>query len=243
MKAKHYIEDDDNRIYFSLRRTGRKTIGIFVDRNGEVKVHAPIGASEKQVCEAVRRKSDWIIKKVHEVTERNACPVCKQFVSGEKFTCLGKELTFQIEERDLDKPDVFVQENTMAVYLPYGLYGESRKQAIKEAVTKWYRQYFAEFAKERIDRYSLRLKAASRRVVVKDQKTRWGSCSKRGNINLNWRLVMAPVDVVDYVVVHELCHLRVMNHSRDFWNLVASILPDFQESRKWLKSNGHRLRI
>jgi hypothetical protein len=81
------------------------------------------------------------------------------------------------------------------------------------------------------------------KVVIKDQKTRWGSCSKKGNINLNWRLIMAPLHVIDYVVVHELCHLKVMNHSKDFWNLVESIQPNNHERRRWLKVNGNRLGI
>ncbi|MDH7565961.1 MAG: SprT family zinc-dependent metalloprotease [Clostridiales bacterium] len=243
MKDKHYIKIDDNRILYTLLKTKRKTIGISVDRNGEVKVSAPFRISEKQICEVVQKKADWIVKKVNEVRERNANTVCREFVSGEKFLYLGKEYTLEIVEKDLGKSEVFIQEYTMAVYISQGLSEESRKQAIKEALVKWYRQRFAEIVKERIDKYSLQLKVAPCKVVIKDQKTRWGSCSKKGNINLNWRLVMAPLDVIDYVVVHELCHLKVMNHSKDFWNLVESILPNYHESRKWLKVNGNRLGI
>lgn len=138
---------------------------------------------------------------------------------------------------------MLMQEDTIAVYISQGMSEESRKQAIKEVLVKWYRQRFAEIVKERIEKYSLQLKATPCKVVIKDQKTRWGSCSKKGNINLNWRLIMAPLHVIDYVVVHQLCHLKVMNHSKDFWNLVVSILPDYHESRKWLNVNGNRLGI
>ena len=243
MKVKYYIENYGNRIYYTLHKTKRKTIGIIVDKNGEVKVHAPFCVSEKQVCEAVKKKADWIIKKVNEVTERNLNVECRQFVSGEKFLYLGKEYTLEIVEKDLSKSEVLILEDTMAVYISKGLYAESRKQAIKEALIKWYRQRFAEIVKERIEKYSLQLKVAPCKVVIKDQKTRWGSCSKKGNINLNWRLVMAPIDIIDYVVVHELCHLKFMNHSKDFWNLVKSILPNYTEGREWLKVNGNRLGI
>ncbi|MBZ4647572.1 MAG: hypothetical protein JG777_3061 [Clostridia bacterium] len=243
MKDKYYIENDDNRISYTLLKTKRKTIGITVDRNGEVMVHAPFCVTEKQICEVVQKKADWIIKKVNEVIKRNSNLVCRQFVSGEKFLYLGKEYTLEIVEKDLSKAEVLMQEDTMAVYISQGLSEESRKQAIKEALIKWYRQSFAEIIKERIEKYSLQLKAAPCKVVIKDQKTRWGSCSKKGNINLNWRLVMAPLHVIDYVVSHELCHLKVMNHSKDFWNLVESIQPNYHESRKWLKVNGNRLGI
>lgn len=243
MKDKYYIENGDERIYYTLRRTKRKTIGIIVDRNGDVKVHAPFCVSEKQVCEVVRKKADWIIKKVNEVKERNSNLVCRQFVSGEKFLYLGKEYTLAIVEKDLSKSEVFIQGDTLAVYIPWGLYAESMRQAIEAALIKWYRQRFAEIAKERIDKYSLQLKVAPCKVMIKNQKTRWGSCSKKRNVNLNWRLIMAPVDIIDYVIVHELCHLKVMNHSKHFWNLVASVLPNCHESRKWLKVNGNRLGI
>lgn len=243
MKDKYYIENDDNRISYTLLKTKRKTIGITVDRNGEVKVSAPLRISEKQIKEVVQKKADWIIKKVNEVIKRNSNLVCRQFASGEKFLYLGKEYTLEIVEKDLSKDEVLMQEDTMAVYISQGLSEESRKQAIKEALIKWYRQRFTEIVKERIEKYSLQLKVAPCKVVIKDQKTRWGSCSKKGNINLNWRLVMAPLDVIDYVVVHELCHLKVMNHSKDFWNLVESILPEYHEKREWLKVNGNRLGI
>ncbi|MDD2251326.1 MAG: M48 family metallopeptidase, partial [Candidatus Cloacimonetes bacterium] len=124
-----------------------------------------------------------------------------------------------------------------------GLTGESRKQVVKETLIKWYRQCFTEVVEERIEKYSLYLSVSPRKVVVKDQKTRWGSCSEKGNINLNWRLVMAPIEIIDYVVVHELCHLRIMNHSKDFWNLIESILPNYRESRGWLKVNGSSLEM
>ena len=243
MEVKHYIENYDSRIYYTLFKTKRKTIEITVDRNGEVKVSAPFRISEKQICEVVQKKADWIVKKVNEVRERNSNLVCRQFVSGEKFLYLGKEYTLEIVEKDLSKAEVLMQEDTMAVYISQGLSEESRKQAIKEALIKWYRQRFAEIVKERIEKYSLQLKVAPCKVVIKDQKTRWGSCSKKGNINLNWRLVMAPIDIIDYVVVHELCHLKFMNHSKDFWNLVKSILPNYTEGREWLKVNGNRLGI
>lgn len=244
MKDKEYfIETSNNQITYTVVKTNRKTIGITIDMNGEVKVSAPLRISEKQIKEVVQKKADWIIKKVNEVRERNSNTVCREFISGEKFLYLGKEYTLEIVEKDLGQAEVFMQEDTIAVYISQGMSEESRKQTIKEALVKWYRQRFAEVVKDRIEKYSLQLKVAPCKVVIKDQKIRWGSCSKKGNINLNWRLIMAPLHVIDYVVVHELCHLKVMNHSKDFWNLVESILPNYHESRKWLKVNGNRLGI
>jgi len=243
MKDKYYIENDDKRIYFTLLKTKRKTIGIIIDRNGEVRVHAPYRVSEKQICEAVKKRANWIIKKVNEVKARNSNLTCRQFVSGEKLLYHGKEYTLVIMERDFGKPEVLIKEDFMEVYIPRGLPAEIGKQVIKETLIKWYRQRFAETAKEKLEKYSKQLRTAPCKTMIKSQKTRWGSCSKKGNINLNWRLIMAPDNIIDYVIVHELCHLKVMNHSKDFWNLVKSVLPDYPERRKWLKENGYRLAI
>ncbi|WP_133627269.1 M48 family metallopeptidase [Fonticella tunisiensis] len=81
------------------------------------------------------------------------------------------------------------------------------------------------------------------RVVVKEQKSIWGSCSSRGNINFNWRLIMAPLSVIDYVVIHELCHLKHQDHSSKFWSLVEYVMPDYKEKKKWLRENGGRLKL
>jgi len=240
---KYYVEINDNKVAYTVVKTRRKTIGITIDRNGEVRVSAPLGISERQIRETVQKKAGWIIKKVSEVIERNSNLICRQFVSGEKFMYLGEEYTLEVAEKDLGKAEVLMQEDTITVYISRGLSEESRKQAIKEALIKWYRQRFDEIVKERIKKYSMQLKVAPCRVVIKNQKTRWGSCSNKGNINLNWRLIMAPLHIIDYVVVHELCHLKVMNHSKDFWNLVESIQPNYHENQKWLKINGNRLEI
>ncbi len=240
---KYFIEINNGKINYSIVKTKRKTIGITVDRNGKVKVSAPLYVSEKEIREVVQEKTDWIAKKVNEVRKRNLNTVHKEFVSGEEFLYLGEKYTLKIAELDLAKPEVLIQADTIVVYIFKGLTGESRKQVVKETLVKWYRQCFTEVVEERIEKYSLHLNVSPRKVVVKDQKTRWGSCSEKGNINLNWRLVMAPIEIIDYVVVHELCHLRIMNHSKDFWNLIESILPNYRESRGWLKVNGSSLEM
>jgi len=239
----YFVGIKDNEIAYTVTKTKRKTIGITINMYGEVKVAAPLHISEKQIGEIIRKKADWIIRKVNEVKKMNSNIVYKKYVSGEKILYLGKEYALEIAEMGTRKDEVYIQDDTISVYIKHGLTEESKKQAIKEELIKWYRQRFAEIIKERIEKFSQQLKVIPCKVVIKDQKTRWGSCSKKGNINLNWRLVMAPIDIIDYVVVHELCHLKVMNHSKDFWNLVESILPSCREKREWLKANGNRLEI
>ncbi|HHV72533.1 MAG TPA: M48 family metallopeptidase [Clostridia bacterium] len=243
MKDKvYYIESNGIRIAYILVKTRRKTIGITVDKNGEVKVAAPLWISEKKIQEIVEKKTEWIVKKVKEVRERNSNRVGREFVNGEKFFYLGKEYALKVEEKNLAQTEVIMGDDTITVHISQGLLEESRKQLVKETLLQWYRQRFAKIAGERIKKYSRQIKVSPCKVVIRNQKTRWGSCSSKGNINLNWRLVMAPLEIIDYVIVHELCHLKIMNHSKDFWNLVESILPSYAESKKWLKVNESRLR-
>lgn len=240
---KYFIEYKGTKIFYTLTKSKRKTIGIRIDNNGEVNVSAPLRLSKKQIEEAVRGKVDWIFNKVNKVKAMSLDVVPREFVNGEKLLCLGKEYTLKVVYRDLTRPEVCMQDDTISVYISARITEESRKQTVKETLIKWYRKYFSSIVNDRIEKYSLMLNATPCKVVIKDQKTRWGSCSVKGNVNLNWRLVMAPVDIIDYVVVHELCHLKIMNHSKDFWLLVESVLPCYKEKRKWLKTYGYRLVI
>lgn len=104
-----------------------------------------------------------------------------------------------------------------------------------------YRQAAKEYITKRADYFADQLGVSYCTITIRDQKTRWGSCSSKGNLSFNWRLILAPPKVLDYVVVHELCHRREMNHSPRFWALVQSMMPDYKQHRKWLKENGDRL--
>lgn len=110
------------------------------------------------------------------------------------------------------------------------------------ALEKRYRDAAKEYIPKRVEYYHAFTGGQYTKITIRDQKTRWGSCSSNGTLSFSFRLMMAPPRVLDYVVVHELCHLTHMNHSKEFWNMVETILPDYKEHRKWLKENGHTLR-
>lgn len=110
------------------------------------------------------------------------------------------------------------------------------------ALEKRYRDAAKDYIPKRVEYYHQFTGGSYQKITIRDQKTRWGSCSSNGTLSFSFRLMMAPPRVLDYVVVHELCHLKHMNHSKEFWNMVENILPDYKEHRKWLKENGHTLR-
>ena len=113
----------------------------------------------------------------------------------------------------------------------------------RNALEKRYRQAAKEYIPKRIQVFLPLTGGEYQQIAIRDQKTRWGSCSSNRTLSFNWKLMLAPPKVLDYVIVHELCHLSHMNHSKDFWKLVETVLPDYKESKKWLKENGQTLQL
>lgn len=111
----------------------------------------------------------------------------------------------------------------------------------REQLEKWYRKEAMAVISEKASEYSKLLSVHFEGIRIKDQKSCWGSCSSKGNLNFNWRIIMAPEPVCDYVIIHELCHLVFMDHSANFWNLVESLCPNYKQYKKWLKENGKQL--
>jgi len=165
----------------------------------------------------------------------------KHFTDGNPILFLGEECPLRIRVNEGKK-------RTKISKLPAGIYillgeqifsgPENTKQThIKEQLYKWYRTQAGIIIEERVQYYSSVLGEEYGQIRIKDQKSCWGSCSGKKNLNFNWHLVLTPPEILDYVVVHELCHLRQMNHSRDFWREVERILPDYKARRKWLRTN------
>jgi predicted metal-dependent hydrolase len=165
----------------------------------------------------------------------------KSFITGESLYYLGK--AYGIVSLDVENKGVYAGFNgeNFLVYINESIKNCERKDTVRTALVKWYRERARYVFEERTSFYSRMLKLYPGTIRIKEQKTMWGSCSGRGNINYNWRLIMAPIDILDYVVVHELCHLKHKNHSKEFWNLVESIFPDYSQNRKWLRENGMKL--
>ena len=121
--------------------------------------------------------------------------------------------------------------------------GNGYTEVQRQYLEKRYREAAKEYIPKRVDDFVTLTGGSYERITIRDQKTRWGSCSGRGTLSFNWKLMLAPPAILDYVVVHELCHLTHMNHSRDFWQAVECVLPDYKERRQWLKEHGEELQL
>lgn len=236
MKSKITYGNDE--IEFDIVRKKRKTICIKIEEDGEVLVSAPLRISKEYIMLVVKNRAGWIIDKQKEVKMRGSQKVKREFEQGSTFMYLGKEYPTKIVFNQYRK-NIFISFNEE--FLIYTNTMDEEK--LKLALEKWYRQETLQIVTKRIDFYANNFKDKVTDIKVKEQKRRWASCTGKNSILFNWRICMARPDVIDYIVVHEMCHMDHRNHSKFFWNRVAEIMPDYKEKHEWLKINGMNLYI
>jgi len=237
----HKFQYEGEEIQYTLTKSKRKTIGIKITNYGEVKVSAPLRASDKAIEDIVYKKAKWILDKLKVARENQGKVKKREYINGAAISFLGKEYELRVEEVLIKGASVKFDGQVFNVRVNKDLNNEGKEQFIKEVLTLWMRKKAKEVFEERTKYYANELRLFPKRITIKDQKTLWGSCSSKDNINFNWRLVIATIEILDYVVVHELCHLKHRNHSKEYWDYVEAAMPDYAERRKWLKDNGGSL--
>jgi len=216
-----------------LIRSKRKTVGLYIDRDGRLIVRAPRHAPRALIDAFVQEKEAWILEKqtlARRMAEQNQP---RQFKDGETFLYLGESYPLAIVSRQT-KPLVF----NAGFHLRRD--AQPRAAALFET---WYRQQARQVIGERLAWYAQEHDFQYNKIRIGGARTRWGSCSTTGTLSFPWRLVMAPLEMIDYVVVHELVHTRVRNHSPAYWDALAVIMPDYKPRRAWFHQNGHTLTL
>jgi len=216
-----------------IRSQRRKTIALIIDQEGRLIVRAPAHTSRRKIEKLVDEKSAWIQRKQREVKTRPPAARPKIFHNGEYFYYLGRVYPLVLSKR-LKPPLILNGTFSLA---------ESACEDGRKVFSEWYRERCREIVTERAAFHARRLNLRYRRIRITSARTRRGSCSLKGNLNFSWRLVMTPREVIDYVVVHELCHLKEPNHSTKFWARVAAAMPDYRTHRKWLKDYGQKFSL
>lgn len=229
-------------IPYTLVRSGRRrTVGITVKPDGTVSVRAPRGVSGDQIDRIVAGKAGWIRKRLAMNGLHGEHRHPRTFADGEEFPFLGE--TYRLERVEGLKGVAIMGDRLCVGTVGLRSRESEEPRRIAARITRWYRLHAAGIITGRVEHYSAHLGLKPAAVRLKTLKSRWGSCSSRGNLNFNWLLVLAPIHILDYVVVHELCHFVHPDHSSRFWDMVESILPDYRERRKWLRLNGAALHI
>jgi len=211
----------------------RKTISLHIKEGGEIVIHAPYEASKREIEQFIREREAWVVEKLVEEKER-VKELQKAFLPGEKFLYLGEWYPLKIDESD---------HRGLPLKLSFGnfvLDGEHVGEA-RDLFIEWYKRAAKEKIEGRIRYYSDRFQLFARGTKITGAKSRWGSCSRDNRLSFSWRIIMAPLTIIDYVLVHELVHIKEKNHSKKFWTSLAAVLPDYRERKIWLKKNGHKL--
>lgn len=232
------VEGDLIRFTVVRSRRRRKTITITIDETRGVVVAAPVRTSEKQVRELVRKRAAWIRGHLAVAPAPRRAPA-----SGDSLPFLGRNIPMLVRITPSPRPAVALADREIQVLLPDSVDEDARPGVIARALDRWYHERARDDLATRTAAWSQTTGTTPTAVLVRNQRRRWGSCGADGTLRFNWRLVMAPPEVVDYVVVHELVHIRVPNHSLAFWSEVERYLPDYRALRARLKEIGPTLAL
>ena len=216
-------------------RKRKKTISLHIREGGKIFVYAPYYTPKCEIEGFIREKRSWIVKKISE-KERRPKETEKAFLPGEKFLYLG-------EWYPLETGDCPHKKNRLTLSFGRFILDKDHIKEARNLFIQWYKGEAREKIAGRVHYHSQRLQLLPTGTKITSARWRWGSCSHDNRLSFSWRIIMAPLNIIDYVMIHELVHIKEKNHSKRFWNYMASVLPDYRKDRLWLKQNGHLLRF
>ena len=239
MTERDRVRFGDTTIEYQVRRSKRRkrTIQITVDGGG-VRVAAPMKTPDGELRAFVRKRAAWIAK--HAAKAQESAP--RRFVSGETLPYLGRDVRIVVESAGAPSPEVRFDHWRFRIAAPHTLDDPERSDQIRRSIVAWYWARAAERFPASVERWWPRLgRGQEPRVLIRDQRQRWGSCARDGTLRFNWRAMMLAPALIDYIVVHELAHLTHQNHSPDFWGVVRGAMPDAEYRRLRLREAGRSL--
>lgn len=226
-------------IQFEIYYKKRTSIGVTIDGYGTIAVQAPKGTTDNNVIQLLEEKWGLIQHTLKEIKERTQGPQKKVYEYGENFLFLGKNYPIQIfQDINITKEHVVLEEGKLNIYV-----NQSDTEKIKQALKRFYYQQCKVLVEKSVSSFQSSFKTKPRSIRISDSKTTWGTCDSKLHLTFNWRLAMAPREVIDYVVVHEMCHMVHLNHDRSFWRLVGKIMPDYKEKESWLALSNWKMTI
>ncbi len=226
------FEFESKNIEYSVQRTSRKrSVGIQVRPNASVLLLIPKRFSEKNLDEILEKRAAWILEKQKRFKENYKS---YSLLPGSLIPYRGESLTLNIRREAISQRSVIWEETQLNVLLK----NEDDEKQLRTQLLLWYQTQAREKIIESIYRFQMQLGVSAKRISIRNQKQRWGSCNSKHHLNFNWRLILAPPQVLDYVVVHELSHIAHLNHSSKFWKKVESVLPSHKEQRRLLRQKA-----
>ncbi|MBQ8519756.1 MAG: M48 family metallopeptidase [Agathobacter sp.] len=222
-----------------------------VNKDGSVTIKAPrLYPTDGELKSFVEQKLDWILKQRDIQQDREDMKLVRRFETDYSFPYLGEERL--VEMQSGKKNSIAFEDGKIIIKTPYFESLEEDYEAPENAekieklrndLKKWYKKQAFAYVSKRVEYYQSIVGVTVNSVSIKSRKSQWGSCDSNGDITFSWRLVMACPEAIDYVVIHELCHRKHMDHSREFWNQVQKYMPDFKKQKQWLEENSMNLTI
>ena len=224
---------------FEIVYKKRESLGITIDVYGNVEVQVPRGTTDDRVLQLIEEKWDWIQQKSKEMKDRLLGEKVKIYDHGEIFLYLGGEYPIKVsQDINIIQDYVVFEGDRLKIYVK-----QLEDAKIKQALKRFYYQECKKLVERSIRTYQKHFKTKPRSIRISDNNSNWGTCDSRQQLTFNWKLAMAPQQVIDYVVVHEMCHMVHLNHDRSFWRLVGKILPDYKEQENWLALSSWKMTV
>lgn len=231
--------DIDYQIVRSKKRT--RSTSLHIDDDGQVIVRAPHFAPESMIHHFVTQHTDWIQDRLK--THAQESKVKKKFITGELFPYQGQLYPLSITESPTRTRTKINLIDDMLIMLTPKIPDRHRLADLRDALKKWYISQSRPIFESQSTHYANLIGTSYQTIRIKETSSRWGSCSSHGNLNYNWKLILAPQEILTYVVIHEVCHLVHAHHQASFWDLVRKYDPAYPQHRRWLQKNGWKLNI
>ncbi len=229
--------------YLLLRSSRRETIEVRITTHGQVRVTAPSYVCQDDIEKFLSQRAHWVTERLNEISGMKAFVECRRYDTGQEFLFLGKNFPIYVEQDPgCLRAKISFDAHGWVITVPHNVSDDQKQEKVKDVLVKWYQQQAREVFGSRVFHFVRLMGLEPMTIEVKSQRAVWGLCRyHEKSIAFNWLLVLAPVHVIDYVIVHELAHLTHPNHSKRFWGMVEQFLPDYQERQDWLKH--HQLQM
>lgn len=218
-------------ITYSIKYSARKTISIIVERDRSVVVRAPLNTSEELIAKEVNKRKRLLQQKIEHNQKYPFPKPAKEFVSGETLLFLGKNYKLYVTESETEG----------VIFDSKFFISKTNQKKANRLFREWYVKSAIEIIVPKAKEVAKQLGVVYQNINILDLKYRWGSCTPKDNIHFNWRIIKAPISVIEYIIVHELTHLLEANHTPEFWNRIAVMQPNFKKAKDWLKEFGGEL--
>lgn len=218
----------------SIKRTNRlKTVSLKV-KNQEVVLSVPRFVTDSVIDNIIERKKNWIINKL-AIEKNNISNVKRKYEDGEKFLYFGS--VYSLKVKDSNRDNVYLDKNILIVEVK----DKSKTSHIRNMLKNWYIAESKKYLIKTTNYYEILIGVSVNKLIFGKYKSKWGSCNSKKTISYDWRIIMAPLEVIHYLIIHELCHIKHLNHSNDFWKTVEKYMANYNLQKKWLKTNSSKL--